>query len=218
MGRENVVGYGAVLGGEPQDFSFQSGTRSEVRIGDRNVFREYCTVHRGSDPESATTIENRCMLMAGAHLGHNVRVGSDVIIANNALLGGHVQVEDQVFIGGGCVFHQHTRVGRLAICQGASGFGKDVPPFTIGAERNLVFGLNVVGLRRAGFSPQQRDEIKEAFSLIYRQGLNVSQALAAAQQRNWGPEAKNFFAFISGANKRGICALGGKVTTEVQDS
>ena len=101
--------------------------------------------------------------MAGAHLAHNVTLGDRVIIANNALLGGYVQVGERVFIGGGCVFHQHIHVGRLAICQGGSAFSKDIPPFTTAAERNGIAGLNVVGLRRAGFSPVQRAEIKAAF-------------------------------------------------------
>ena len=128
--------------------------QSEVRIGDGNRIREYCTIHRGTSHDSATVVGSHCFLMAGAHLAHNVRLGDRVILANNALLGGHVIVEDRVFIGGGCVFHQHIRVGRLAICQGASAFSKDVPPFTIAAERNGVAGLNVVGLRRAGLTPR----------------------------------------------------------------
>ena len=97
---------------------------------------------------SSDLVGESCFLMGGAHLAHNVRLGNSVIVANNALLGGHVQVGDRVFIGGGCVFHQLIRIGRLAICQGASAFSKDIPPFVIAAERNGVAGLNVVGLRR----------------------------------------------------------------------
>ena len=118
--------------------------------------------------------------MAGAHLAHNCQLGDHVIIANNALLAGHVAVGDRVFIGGGCVFHQHIRIGRLAICQGLSAFSQDLPPFTIGCDLNGVAGLNVVGLRRAGLSSEQRTAIKAAFSLLYRSGLNTTQALAAA--------------------------------------
>jgi UDP-N-acetylglucosamine acyltransferase len=143
--------------------------------------------------------------MAGAHLAHNVSLGDYVVIANNALLGGHVQVAERVFIGGGCVFHQHVRVGRLAICQGASAFSKDIPPFTTAAERNGIAGLNVVGLRRAGFTAAQRAEIKAAFALLYRQGFNTTQALAVARERTWGAEAQAFFDFVAAAQKRGIC-------------
>ena len=207
MGEENRVGHGAIIGADPQDFAFRPEVQSHVLIGNRNVIREYCTIHRGSTEGSATHVGSRCFLMAGAHLGHNVRLGDDVVIANNALLGGHVDVGDQVFIGGACVFHQHVRIGRLVICQGNSGFSKDVPPFTIGAEKNRVAGLNVVGLRRAGLRPNQRAEIKEAFAVLYRRGWNRNQALTYARERTWGPEAQLFFDFVSTANKRGVCAL-----------
>jgi len=99
------------------------------------------------------------------------------------------------------------KVGRLVIAQGISGYSKDIPPFTIGAEVNMIAGLNVVGLRRGGFSPTQRNEIKEAFAVVYRSGLNITQALAAAKEKTWGPEATEFFEFIAAAKKRGICAL-----------
>ncbi len=207
MGKENVIGCGAILGGDPQDFAFRPEVRSEVRIGDGNKIREYCTVHRGTSDGTATVVGDGCFLMAGAHLAHNVRLGSHIIIANNALLGGHALVEDRVFIGGGCVFHQHIRVGRLAICQGLSAFSKDVPPFTVGAGRNGVAGLNVIGLRRAGLDAAARAEIKDAFALIYRRGFNLTQALAAARERPWGQEATLFLDFISAAKKRGICDL-----------
>jgi UDP-N-acetylglucosamine acyltransferase len=207
MGRDNLIGYGAIIGGDPQDFAFQPEVRSEVRIGDGNKIREYCTLHRGSAEGSVTEVGDGCFLMAGAHLAHNVQLGDRVIIANNALLGGHVKVAANVFIGGGCVFHQHIRVGRLAICQGGSAFSKDVPPFTLGAERNGVAGLNVVGLRRAGLSTQTRAEIKAAFSLVYRRGLNTAQALEAAGERSWGEDAAAFLEFIAQAKKRGICDL-----------
>ena len=205
MGKDNVIGYGAIIGGDPQDFAFRSEIRSAVRIGNGNRIREYCTIHRGTTEDSATVVGDHCFLMAGAHLAHNVQLGDHVILANNVLLGGHVRVEDRVFIGGGCVFHQHMRVGRLAICQGLSAFSKDIPPFTTAAERNGIAGLNVVGLRRAGFSAEQRAEIKEAFALVYRRGLNTTQALAAARERSWGAEAQAFFDFVAAAKKRGIC-------------
>jgi UDP-N-acetylglucosamine acyltransferase len=206
MGKNNLIGYSTVVGSDPQDFAFKPEVKSEVRIGDGNKIREHCTLHRGSSEGSATVVGDNCFLMAGTHLGHNVRLGNQVIIANDSLLGGHVTVEERVFIGGNSVFHQHTRVGRLAICQGASGFSKDVPPFTIGVEHNFVAGLNVIGLRRAGLNPATRAEIKEAFQLVYRRGLNTAQALAASADRTWGPEAGSFFEFIVAAKKRGICA------------
>jgi UDP-N-acetylglucosamine acyltransferase len=145
--------------------------------------------------------------MVGTHLGHDVQVGDRVVIANNSLLGGHVHVADGVFIGGACIFHQFMRIGRLAITQGGSRFGKDIPPFTIGAEKSSVAGLNAIGLRRAGISPEARLEIKNAFKLLYKSGLNTAQALAAAEDLDWGPEAREFFDFVRSATKRGICDL-----------
>jgi UDP-N-acetylglucosamine acyltransferase len=205
LGNRNVIGYGAVIGGEPQDFAFRPEVCSGVHIGDGNRIREYCTIHRGSKENTATVVGDGCYLMAGAHLAHNVRLGDQVVIANNALLGGYVQVDEGVFIGGGCVFHQFIRVGRLAICQGASAFSKDIPPYTMAADRNGVAGLNIVGLRRAGYSVEQRAEIKEAFALFYRRGFNVTQALAAARERAWGAEAQAFFDFVGAGKKRGYC-------------
>lgn len=207
MGKDNLIGYGAIIGGDPQDFAFRPEVRSSVRIGNGNKIREYSTIHRGTTEGTATVIGDGCFLMAGAHLAHNVVLGNHVIIANNALLGGHVQVGEGVFIGGGCVFHQFIRIGRLVICQGASAFSQDIPPFTTAAERNGIAGLNVVGLRRAGFSAAQRAEIKEAFRLLYRSNMNTTQALASVQELKLGAEAREFFDFVAAAKKRGICAL-----------
>ncbi len=207
IGAENRIGPGAIIGGWPQDLGFKPGTRSAVEIGDRNVIREYATIHRGTAADSATRIGDDNFLMAGAHLGHNCTLGNKVIIANNCLLGGYVAVDDGAFLGGGCVFHQFMRVGRLAITQGLSKFGKDIPPFCLAAERNLVFGLNVIGLRRAGFSAADRAELKRAFRLLYESGLNVSQALAKARAEEWPAPAQAFFDFVAGAKRRGICAL-----------
>ena len=195
IGAENCIGPGAIIGGWPQDLNFQPGTRSSVEIGDRNVIREYATIHRGTAADSATRLGDDNFLMAGAHLGHN------------CLLGGYVTVDDAAFLGGGCVFHQFMRVGRLAIAQGLSAFSKDIPPFCLAAERNLVFGLNVIGLRRAGFSAADRAELKRAFQLLYESGLNVTQALARAREQEWAAPAQSFFDFVAEAKRRGICAL-----------
>jgi len=207
MGKDNLIGYGAIIGGEPQDFAFQPAVKSEVRLGDGNKIREYCTIHRGTAEGSATVVGHGCFLMVGAHLGHNCHLGDHIIIANGAMLGGHVRVEDRVFIGGGCVFHQFIRIGQLAICQGGSAFSKDIPPFTTAADVNGVVGLNAIGLRRAGFSTAPRAEIKTAFSLLYRSGLNTSQAVAAARERSWGEAAQSFWDFVGAAGKRGLCDL-----------
>ena len=207
IGTGNFIGHGAVIGAPPQDLSFSPERKTRVEMGNENVIREYCTIHRGSADGSATKIGDKNFLMAGAHLGHNCAIGDNVIIANNCLLGGHVRVDDGAFLGGGGVFHQHMRIGRLALTQGASGFSKDIPPFVIAAEINYVFGVNVIGLRRAGFSGRDRDEIKAAFKLLYTSGLNISQALEKAAAMELGAPAREFFAFVAAAGKRGICPL-----------
>jgi UDP-N-acetylglucosamine acyltransferase len=206
IGANNVIGHGAIIGTAPQDLSFEEERTTRVEIGNDNVIREHCTIHRGRADGSATKIGNNNFLMAGAHVGHNCEIGNNVIIANNCLLGGHVRVGDGAFLGGGCVFHQNISVGRLAITQGASAFSKDIPPFVIAAERNYVFGLNAIGLRRAGFTGKDRDEIKAAFKLVYASGLNVSEALEKSKTMTFGSAAREFLDFVAAAKKRGICA------------
>ncbi|PYL66512.1 MAG: acyl-ACP--UDP-N-acetylglucosamine O-acyltransferase, partial [Verrucomicrobia bacterium] len=160
IGASNFIGHGAIIGAPPQDLSFSLERKTKIEIGNENVIREYCTIHRGSAEGSATKIGDNNFLMVGVHVGHNCEINNNVIIANNCLLAGHVLVDDQAFLGGGSTFHQNMHVGRLVMVQGSSAFGKDLPPFTIAAERNSIFGVNVVGLKRAGFSAKDREEIK----------------------------------------------------------
>jgi UDP-N-acetylglucosamine acyltransferase len=207
IGAKNFIGHGAVIGAAPQDLSFSPERKTRIEIGNENTIREYCTVHRGAAEDSATKIGHKNFLMAGAHVGHNCEIGNSVIIANNCLLGGYVRVDDGAFLGGGCVFHQFMHIGRLVIAQGGSAFSKDIPPFTLAAERNAVFGLNIVGLRRAGFTANERDEVKEAFKLVYLSGLNISQTLEKAASMNLGALAREFFDFVAAAKKRGLCPL-----------
>jgi len=207
IGTGNLIGHGAIIGAPPQDVSFSPERKTRVELGNDNIIREYCTIHRGSPEGSATKIGDKNFLMAGAHIGHNCLVGNNVIIANNCLLAGHVRVDDGAFLGGGSTFHQHMHIGRLVMVQGSSAFGKDLPPFVIAAERNFVFGVNAVGLRRAGFSQEDRDEIKAAFKLVYTTGLNIGQALEKAATMNFGAPACEFLDFIANAKKRGICPL-----------
>ena len=214
IGAGNFIGHGAVIGAPPQDVSFSPERETKVEIGNGNIIREYCTIHRGTAEGSATKIGDKNFLMAGAHIGHNCVIGNNVIIANNCLLGGYVRVDDGAFLGGACVFHQFMHVGRLAIVQGGSAFSKDLPPFVIAAERNSVFGLNVVGLRRAGFSARDRDEIKAAFRLVYMSGLNITQALEKAAAMKFAASAREFLDFVASAKKRGICPLNRGIDAE----
>src|SRR5438093_5960237 len=203
----NFIGHGAIIGARPQDLSFSPDRKTKVVIGNDNVIREYCTIHRGSPNGSVTRIGNNNFLMAGAHIGHNCLIGNNVIIANNCLLAGHVRVDDGAFLGGGSTFHQFMHIGRLVMVQGSSAFGKDLPPFVIAAERNFVFGVNIVGMRRAGLSANDRDEIKEAFKLIYLSGLNTSQALEKAETMTFGAPAREFLDFVATSKKPGIYPL-----------
>ena len=205
IGADNFIGHGAIIGAPPQDVSFSPERKTRVEIGNENIIREYCTVHRGSPEGSATKIGDKNFLMTGTHIGHNCLIESNVIIANNCLLAGHVRVDDNAFLGGGSTFHQHMHIGRLVMVQGSSAFGKDLPPFVIAAERNSVFGINVIGLKRAGFSAKNREEIKNAFKLLYASGLNISQTLEKAATLNLGAPAREFFDFVAHAKKRGIC-------------
>src|SRR5437016_10903010 len=207
IGNGNFIGHGAVIGAPPQDVSFSPERKTKVEIGNDNVIREYCTIHRGTAEGSATKIGDKNFLMAGAHVGHNCVVGNNVVIANNCLLAGFVRVDDGAFLGGGSTFHQFMHVGRLVMVQGSSAFGKDLPPFVIAAERNSVFGVNVVGLRRAGFSAKDRNEIKAAFKLLYMSGLNIGQAIEKAATMKFGAPAREFIEFVTNAKKRGVCPL-----------
>ncbi|MDD5200119.1 MAG: acyl-ACP--UDP-N-acetylglucosamine O-acyltransferase [Terrimicrobiaceae bacterium] len=206
LGERNFIGHGAVIGAPAQDFGADEATVSEVRIGDDNTFREYVTIHRGSRNGSATVVGDGNLIMVGTHFGHDVRVGNRTVIANNCLLAGHVQVADGAVLGGGTVFHQHMRIGRLAMVRGGTRFGRDIVPFTVADRDNILAGLNSLGLRRAGFSGPTRMELKRLFKLIFRSGKNVSQALAQADDVEWGAEAREMIDFIRTAKKRGICS------------
>jgi UDP-N-acetylglucosamine acyltransferase len=207
IGVVNFIGHGVVIGAPPQDVSFSLDRKTKVEIGNNNIIREYCTIHRGTAEGSATKIGDKNFLMTGAHIGHNCLIGNNVIIANNCLLAGYVRVDEGAFLGGGSTFHQFMHIGRLVMVQGSSAFGKDLPPFVIAAERNYVFGLNVVGLRRAGFSAKDREEIKVAFKLVYLSGLNISQTLEKVATMKLGAAAREFLDFVANAKKRSVCPL-----------
>jgi len=211
MGAGNFVGYGAIIGAAPQDLSFDPKILSSVEIGEGNTIREYCTIHRGSAEGSATVIGDGNFLMVGTHLGHNCTLGNGVVIANDCLLAGYVRIDDRAFIGGGSRFHQGIRMGRLVMAEGR--FTQNLPPF-LGAAKNQVYGINVVGMRRAEFSGADRDEIKRAFRLLYRSGLNTNQALEKAAATEFGPVGREFFEFVANAGKRGIVSYGGGTTED----
>lgn len=169
LGKNNQVHPHAVIGGLPQDLSFDSKTETFVRIGDNNIFREGVTVNRATQENSATQIGSRCFFMNNTHVGHDCVVGDENILATGATLGGHVQVEDNVFFGGGVMIHQFCRIGSLVMVQGTTGISKDLIPYTlVGGRSARHYRLNTVGLRRAGIV---RDRYK-TLSQAYRQLRN----------------------------------------------
>ena len=197
---------GAVIGDLPQDMAF-ANEPSYVRMGANCTIREYVTIHRGTKPGSETTLGDGCFLMGGAHLAHNVKLGNGVILANSVLLAGYVEVGDRAFISGSVVVHQFVRIGRLAMIGGGSGVSKDVPPFCLvpGVTANRVACLNLVGLKRAGLTTEQRQQVKEAFRLLYRQGLTATDAVARMREAFPEGSPAREMAEFTATSKRGIC-------------
>lgn len=204
IGAHNHFHAGCVIGDAPQDVKYD-GRPTRLRIGDHNRFREHVTVHRSSKAENETLIGSHNFLMANCHVGHNCRVEDHVIIANGALLGGHAVVQDRAFISGNCLVHQFTRVGTLAIMQGGAAVSKDVPPFTVAMQVNVLCGLNIVGLRRAGFTTEQRLELKRLYQTLFRSDQNLRRALIKAQAADPSAVAKVMLDFVI-ESKRGVCA------------
>jgi len=205
IGDDNQLHMGAVLGHLPQDLAFKDALTS-TKIGSRNTIREYVTIHRGTKEGTSTVIGDDCFLMANAHVAHNCEIGDRVILVNLASLTGYCRIEDGAFISGMVGLHQFTRVGRLALISALSAVNKDIPPYMLcGGRPAVIQGLNVVGMRRAGMPASVREDIKHAYKLLYRSGLNVSNALEAIERECQSDEVKHLAAFVR-ASERGICA------------
>ena len=204
MGDRNEISAGTVLGTDPLDKNFK-GDRSYLRIGSDNKIREHYTVSRGTQPESVTSIGDGNYVMTSGHIAHNCAIGSNTVIASCALVAGHVTVEDQAFISGGVVVHQYSRIGRLAMVGGNTRVNSDLPPFFLYTGFDVVVkGLNLVGLRRAGFTFEQVSALKKAYRLLYRAGLKLEEALGRIESEVPGEEARHLVRFIR-ESKRGIC-------------
>lgn len=203
VGAYNQFHAGCVIGDAPQDLKYD-GKPTRLRIGDHNVFREHCTVHRSTDSEGETVIGSNCFLMANSHVAHNSHLADQVILANGALLGGHVSVDNRAFISGNCLVHQFVRVGELALMQGGSAISKDLPPFCIARGDNGICGLNVIGLRRAGYSAAHRLELKQLYHDVFRAGKNLRTAVTEARSKYSSPPAQILLRFLDNS-KRGVC-------------
>lgn len=204
LGEENEISAGTVLGTDPLDKSF-SGERSYLRIGRRNKIREHYTISRGTKPESVTEIGDENYIMTSGHIAHNCRIGNRTVIASCALVAGYVEIEDQAFLSGGVAIHQYSKVGRLAMVGGLTRVNADVPPFFLYAGLNVrPVGLNLVGLRRAGFSAEEVRVLKRAFRLLYRSGLRLQEALAQIESECNTESARHLVRFVR-SSRRGIC-------------
>jgi UDP-N-acetylglucosamine acyltransferase len=202
MGARNRVAEHAVIGGDPQDFKFKPDTLSYTEIGDDNYFREGVTIHRGSRPESATKIGNGCFLMAYAHIAHDCIVGNNVVMANTAGIAGEVVVADKAFISAAVTVHQFCRIGRNAMIGLSSKVVQDALPFCItDGNPGRARGLNLVGLKRNGFSKDDIGALKEAYRLLY-QRVPLEESLARMQSLE-NAAVNEVAAFIQGS-KRGF--------------
>lgn len=210
LGDGVVVYPGAVVGGDPQFLKFDRATPSYARIGDGSVLRENATVNRSIHEGKATELGARCFMMANSHLGHDCVVEPDVVLANNAMLAGHVTVGAGSFIGGGAGVHQFCRIGELCMVAGLARIALDLAPFTMSAERNEVIGLNLVGLRRRGVPREVVAELKAAFAAVYSNkgsgNLRENAAAAVAGGAFSSATAQSFLAFFSDG-KRGFARL-----------
>lgn len=186
LGERNELHAHVVLGGEPQDIAFKP-CESFVEIGDENTFREAVTVHRGQRAGGVTQIGHRNYLMVNTHIAHDCVLGDAVIMANNSTLGGHVRLGDRAFISGHVAIHQFCRVGRLAMVAGLAKVVQDCLPFVItDGNPARARGLNVVGMRRAGFSPETLQALRRAYRELLRSGRPLQEALSVLGE---SPEA-----------------------------
>ena len=197
MGRDNFVGHGAVLGKSPQHKGY-GGEATVLRVGDGNVFREHVTVHRGTVQGGCETrIGDNNLLMINSHVGHDCVIGNGCTLVNGALVAGHVTLFDSCILSGYAAVQQRVRIGRLAMMSGLASTTKDIPPFVLQQGYNCVTGLNVVGVRRAGFSAESIAALREAFRILYKEGRTLRAAVERiAVDLGHVPEVFEFISFV----------------------
>ena len=194
----------ATIGATSQDRKY-AGERAYTKIGNRTVLREYVSVQRATGEDQVTQVGDDCLLLAYVHIAHNCILGNNVTMSNLAQFAGHVEVADFATIGGQAGVHQFTRIGRYAMVGGASKITKDVPPFFL-IEGNPAepYGLNSVGLRRAGFTVSERNELKKFYKILYNPKLNVSQAVEQMKAEASSDPGRELIAFLEAPSQRGI--------------
>jgi UDP-N-acetylglucosamine acyltransferase len=203
IGADNVIHPTAVLGDEPQDLAY-TGSLRKLRIGDRNVFREGATVHRGCEAGEITIVGNDNFVMHNAHIAHDCGIGNNIIIAGGSLLAGWVQVGDRALISGNCVVHQFCRIGRLALTRGGCRMSRDIPPFCVVDGDHTLKAINAIGLRRAGMKTPAIAALRHAFMTLF--GVRQNLKLAIERLEAAGPltsEVAEMLSFIR-ESKRGV--------------
>lgn len=203
IGADNVIHMGAVIGHEPQHQGY-AGAPCHTVIGDRNIIREYVSIHGSFAEGGRTILGNDNYLMVSSHVGHDGHLGNRIVMANGSVLAGHVEVEDQVFLSGLAAVHQFCRIGRLVMVAGVCRVSRDVPPFMMGYGDSEVIGLNTVGLKRAGIQGDVLAEIRQAYRVLYEQKRSLSAAIGILKSEPRCPEVQHLIAFLE-KSERGIC-------------
>jgi UDP-N-acetylglucosamine acyltransferase len=204
IGARNIFHSGCVIGGTPQDLKYK-GDPTTLKVGDENVFREHATVNVATEMGEDTVVGSNNLIMAGAHIAHNCHLGNRIIMGNTSMLAGHVLVSDKAIISGSCLVHQFVRIGSQSMMQGGAAISKDLPPYTVARGYNGLCGLNIIGMRRAGMSPEERLELKKVYRMVFREGRIMRLAVEEALKGFKGGAARTLLEFIA-ASKRGVCA------------
>ncbi len=204
IGKNCRIFPGAVISAIPQDLKFR-GEETTAEIGDNTTMRECVTVNRGTASKGKTVIGNNCLLMAYVHVGHDCIIGNDIILGNGTQLAGEVEVDDWAIVSAHSLVHQFERIGAHVMIQGGSKVNKDIPPFIIAAREPITFaGINIIGLRRRGYTAQQIGEIQEIYRILYNKGMNVSQALNYILENVAESKERDLIVDFIKASKRGI--------------
>ena len=200
------IGDGSILGGDPQDLKY-GGEETWVEIGPQTIIREYSTINRATSATFKTTVGARCFIMTYVHLAHDCHVGDDVVIANATQCAGHVTIHDRAILSGLNAVHQFVTIGTYAFVGGGSRVNQDIPPYVKAVGNPMeLYGLNSIGLQRAGFSGETVAALKRAYRLFFNSDLNLSQALERARSDLPGfPEVERFLAFVE-SSERGVPA------------
>jgi len=206
MGNGNRVMRAASLGGDPQDLGYK-GEPTTLTIGDENFFGENMTIHRGSQATGETIIGNQNFFMVGTHIGHDGRVGNNVIMANEAMAGGHVTLQDRANIGAGVGIHQTVRVGRLVMAAAMSRIVRDALPFTITGKDDALFGLNRIGIRRSGLPREDAKDLEVAYRMFCVQRKPKEEVLAWLAERKGNPFLDAWHEFLEPKSKRGYARV-----------